>query len=105
MCVGAGVSPLAGLALGGVALRRLRSDYLAIVMVSGGTIVFDLIANNPNLFNGNDGLGGLPSPSNDFLQLDPNTYLSFSVVFSGGVLRPLGLRAHRLTSPPVGGPV
>src|SRR5260370_35530068 len=102
MCVAAGVSALAGLALGGVALRRLRRDYLAIVMVSVGTIVFDLIANNPNLFNGNDGLGGVPSPFNDFLRLDPNTYLYFFVVFSGVIMVALGLLAHRLTSSPLG---
>jgi branched-chain amino acid transport system permease protein len=102
MCVAAGVSALAGLALGGIALRRLRSDYLAIVMVSVGTIVFDLIANNPNLFNGNDGLGGVPSPFNDLLQLDPNTYLYFYVVFSGAIMIGLGLFARRLTSSPLG---
>src|SRR5260370_2210845 len=101
MCVAAGVSALAGLALGGVALRRVRGDYLAIVMVSVGTIVFDLIANNPNLFNGNDGLGGVPSPFNDLLQLDPNTYLYFFVAFSAVIMVALGLLAHRLTSSPL----
>jgi branched-chain amino acid transport system permease protein len=102
MCAAAGVAALAGLALGGLALRRLRSDYLAIVMVSVGTIVFDVVANNPHLVNGNDGLGGVPSPFNDLLQLDPNTYLYFFVAFSGVVMVALGLLAHRLTSSPLG---
>src|SRR5260370_5223133 len=102
MVVAALVAAVAGFALGGVALRRLRSDYLAIVMVSVGTIVFDLIANNPNLFNGNDGLGGVPSPFNGLLQLDPNTYLYFFVAFSAVIMVALGLLAHRLTSSPLG---
>src|SRR5260370_23112018 len=42
MCVAAGVSALPGLPLGAVALRRVRRDYLAIAMVSVGTIGFDL---------------------------------------------------------------
>src|SRR5258708_817762 len=102
MVVAALVAAVAGLAVGGVALRRLRSDYVAIVMVLVGTIVFDLIANNPNLFNGNDGLGGVPSPFNDILQLDPNTYLYFFVAFSGVIMVGLGLLSHRLTSSPLG---
>src|SRR5258708_15155932 len=71
-------------------------------MLSVGTVVFALIANNPILFNGNDGLGGVPSPFNDILQLDPNTYLYFFVAFSGVIMVGLGLLSHRLTSSPLG---
>src|SRR5258708_33649324 len=102
MVVAALVAAVAGLALGGVAVRRLRSDYLAIVMVSVGRIVLDLIANNPNLYNGNGGLGGVPSPFNAIPQLDPNSYLYFSVASSGVIRVGLGLLSPRLTSSPLG---
>ncbi|HEX8731878.1 MAG TPA: branched-chain amino acid ABC transporter permease [Ktedonobacterales bacterium] len=57
---------LAAAAFGGVvgliALKRLRSDYMAIVTVAVGVITYDFVGNTTRLFNGWDGLGSVPQP-------------------------------------------
>jgi branched-chain amino acid transport system permease protein len=57
-----------GLVVAGAAFRRLRSDYLAIVTVSVGLIIWNLISNEPSIFNGASGLVGIP-PISDSLPL------------------------------------
>lgn len=65
---------LASAALGVVisfaALRRLRSDYLAIVTVGAGYVIYTVVGNETNLFNGWNGLFGIPTPVPQ--QLSPN---------------------------------
>ena len=51
-----------GAVVGLIALRRLRSDYMAVVTVAIGVITYDFIGNTTNLFNGWDGLGAVPQP-------------------------------------------
>lgn len=46
------VAAALGLLVGLIALKRLRSDYMAIVTVSVGAIVYDIIGNYFPLFNG-----------------------------------------------------
>lgn len=57
---------LASAALGVIisfaALRRLRSDYLAIVTVGAGYVIYTIMGNQTNLFNGWNGLFGIPTP-------------------------------------------
>lgn len=60
--------------VGIVGLRRLRSDYLAIATVSVGQIVWFVSGNETSLFNGWDGLSGVPQPWNSMFQLDYNHY-------------------------------
>lgn len=60
--------------VGYVGLRRLRSDYLAIVTVSVGQIVWMIIGNDSNLFNGWDGITGVPKPYNSLFHLSYNNY-------------------------------
>lgn len=43
-----------------VAVRRLRSDYLAIVSISVGLIVWEIVTNEVGLFNGSNGVFGVP---------------------------------------------
>ncbi len=54
------VAGILGLFMVLVVIRRLRSDYLAIVTVSLGFIVWDLITNYVPLFNGANGLFNVP---------------------------------------------
>ena len=54
------VCALLGLAMIMVTIRRLRSDYLAIVTVSIGFIIWNLINNYIPLFDGGNGLFGIP---------------------------------------------
>ncbi|HWE88525.1 MAG TPA: branched-chain amino acid ABC transporter permease [Pseudonocardiaceae bacterium] len=45
------------------ALRRLRSNYLALVTVGAGYVVYTVVGNQTNLFNGWNGLFGVPTPA------------------------------------------
>ncbi len=99
---GAAAAGLLGTLVGLIALHRLRSDYLAIVTVSAGTIVYDIVSNQRGVFNGFDGLLGVPYPFNEFLNLDPQAYTLFYVGFAGVVMLLLWLFAHRLYNSPYG---
>lgn len=44
------------------ALQRLRSDYLAIVTVGAGYVVYTIVGNQSNLFDGWNGLFGISTP-------------------------------------------
>lgn len=72
--------------IGIVGLRRLRSDYLAIVTVSVGQIAWFIIGNDTPLFNGWDGITSIPQPWNSVFNLDYNHYewvmLLICIVFS-----------------------
>jgi branched-chain amino acid transport system permease protein len=62
--VGLLIGGLAAAALGFVialvAFRRLREDYLAIVTISAGFIIWNIVAQDPRYFNGAIGLVGIP---------------------------------------------
>lgn len=102
LLLGAIVAGVLGLLVGLVALNRLRSDYLAIVTVSVGAIAYDLVGNFTSLFNGWDGIAGVPYPFNDQLKLDPNTYIFFYILLSGIIMALLWVVANRLTASPLG---
>jgi branched-chain amino acid transport system permease protein len=54
---------LVGALVSVAALRRLRSDYLAIVTVAAGQIIYTIVGNENNFFNGWDGIFGIPVPT------------------------------------------
>jgi len=103
--IGATAAGVLGLLVGLVALRRLRSDYLAIVTVSVGAIVFDFVNISTWLFNGADGIAGIPYPFNDSMPggpLDPNTYIFFYLGVAGIFTLVLGIIAFRIYNSPLG---
>lgn len=102
LVLGAAAAGILGALVGLVALNRLRSDYLAIVTVSVGVIAYDFVGNYTRLFNGWDGIAGVPYPFNSVLNLDPNTYTLFYVGFSAVVMVVMWLVAQRLYSSPLG---
>ncbi len=57
-----------------IAVRRLRSDYLAIATLGVGEVVWLLVGNTSSLVNGWSGLTSVPEPPNPNLGLDPLTY-------------------------------
>ncbi len=73
----------AGILVGFIALKRLRSDYMAIVTVSVSAIAYDIIGNYTPLFNGWDGLAGVPAPLQDKLGLDYASYQWFFLAVCG----------------------
>jgi ABC-type branched-subunit amino acid transport system permease subunit len=91
-----------GFLVGLVALRRLRSDYLAIVTLAVGSIAYTLVGSYTPLFSGWDGLVGVPSPLNNWLNLDPLTYQIFYVGVCFVIMLVFWFFAHRLMSSPLG---
>lgn len=62
--IGGGVAAMVvGAIISVAALRRLRSDYLAIVTVAAGQIVYTIIGNETGFFNGWNGIFGIPVPA------------------------------------------
>ena len=68
--------------LGAVALRRLRSDYLAITTIAFSQILWLIAGNETWLVNGWDGISGIPQPFNGWLKLSFNDYNFFFLVLS-----------------------
>lgn len=93
---------LLGVVVGYIGLRRLRSDYLAIVTVAVGQIVWTAIGNETPLFNGWDGISGVPQPLNSMFNLSSNNYewvflvICFAIAFIAWVV------AERLVHSPYG---
>ncbi len=102
LIMGGLAAALLGLLVGFIALRRLRSDYMAIVTVALGAIAYDFIGNVTGLFNGWDGLGGVPQPLQTSLSIDYSTYQFVYVAIAGIVALILWWVANRIYSSPFG---
>ncbi|MHB8189854.1 MAG: branched-chain amino acid ABC transporter permease [Ferrimicrobium sp.] len=102
MLFGAVASGLLGYVVGLVALRRLRSDYLAIVTLAAGSIVYGIVGNNTKLFDGFEGLVGVPQPFAGVFNLNPNQYSLLFLGFAAVVMAVLWLLANRLYNSPLG---
>jgi branched-chain amino acid transport system permease protein len=74
---------LVGAAIGLLVFRRLRSDYLAVVMFALGFIAYDFIGNYTPLFDGFNGILGVPEPGASALGLNVNSYTYFFAALSG----------------------
>lgn len=70
-------SAVLGVIISFAALRRLRSDYLAIVTLGAGYVVYTVVGNKTNLFNGWNGLFNIPTPVPQSLSPD-NAQLFYS---------------------------
>ncbi len=93
---------LLGFLIGLVALRRLRSDYLAIVTLASGTIVYDVINNYNKLFDGAAGLVGVPQPYTSVFGVNPNTYTWYFLAVSAVIMLVCWYVANRIYSSPLG---
>lgn len=96
-----------GLLVGLIALKRLRSDYMAVVTVAVGVITYDFIGNTTKLFNGWDGLGSVPQPFYDSPLITNSgnaytVYQFFFVVLSGVVMLIMWWAAQRIYNSPYG---
>lgn len=102
LIVGAIVAGLLGMAIGWLAFQRLRSDYLAIVMIAVGTIIYDFVSNYVPLFNGVNGTTGVPQPLIDVLHLGQAGFLYLMTIISG-ILAVIGFFfVRRLFQSPLG---
>ena len=91
-----------GLVVGLIALKRLRSDYMAIVTVAVGAIAYDTVGNTTWLFNGWDGLGGVPAPLQTRFSIDYQTYQLVFVAIAGAVMLIMWWVANRIYNSPFG---
>ncbi|MBW4032061.1 MAG: branched-chain amino acid ABC transporter permease [Acidobacteria bacterium] len=103
-----------GLILGGLAacvfallvsvltFRRLRTDYLAMVLISLSLVLYDFINNFVPLFGGADGLTNVPEPFADALGLDTNTFVPFFAGVSLLVALLMWWVMSRITNSPFG---
>lgn len=85
-----------------IAFRRLRSDYLAMVLISVSLVMYDVINNYVPLFDGADGLNTVPMPLAGVLSLNANTFLVFFAVLSVGIALLMWLFMSRITRSPLG---
>lgn len=93
---------LVALPVGYVALRRLRSDYQAMVMLVISVIATLVVTNVTGLFNGTAGLSLIPKPLTSTVKLSSLGYQWFYVLIAAVVCGITYLFVHRVTSSPLG---
>ena len=99
---GAVVAAILAFGLGVITLRRLRSDYLAIVTFSLGFVAYDIVNTYQPLFNGFEGMFGVQPPLADVLHLDLNQYPLFFILLSGVIMAVLWVAANRIYNSALG---
>ena len=85
-----------------IALRRLRTDYLAVVLISLSLVLYDVINNYVPLFNGADGLYNVPEPLAGFFKLTTNSFVPFFAMLTGVVAVIMWWVMSRITKAPLG---
>src|SRR5487761_1898356 len=85
-----------------ITLRRLRTDYLAIVLISLSLVLYDFCNNYVSLFNGADGLYNVPEPFAKALGLTVNSFIPFFACVTAFVSLLLWFVMSRVTRSPMG---
>ncbi len=95
------VAGILGIGLGALTVRRLRADYLAIVMLVISLIATGVVTDYQGLFNGAAGLALIPQP---FASLTNNSvvYDWLYAIFAGVVCALVLLAARMLIESPLG---
>lgn len=96
------VGALLSLAVGVLALRRLRSDYLALVMLVVSQIAVNVVENENGLLNGPAGLSLVPQPLSSNLNVSPIAYQWLYVGLTAVICLIVYFFVHRLTGSPLG---
>lgn len=85
-----------------ITLRRLRTDYLAIVLISLSLVLYDLTNNFVPLFNGADGLYNVPEPGAGVFHLTTNSFVPFFMAVTGVVALLMWFIMSKITRSPLG---
>ena len=95
---------LLSLVVGVLALRRLRADYLALVMLVVSQIAVNVVQNQNSLFNGSAGLSLVPEPLADVVHLAPLSlaYQWFYAGLTGVICLIVYFFVHQITGSPLG---
>jgi branched-chain amino acid transport system permease protein len=96
--VGGALSYIVGL----IALRRLRTDYQAMVMLVISLIATTVVTNATGLFNGSNGLALIPRPLQSVLGLSTVGYQWFYVVLAFACTILVWVVVRRITGSPLG---
>ena len=85
-----------------ITLRRLRTDYLAIVLISLSLVLYDFCNNYVGLFNGADGLYNVPEPFAKTLGLTVNSFIPFFACLTAVISLLMWFVMSRVTRAPMG---
>lgn len=85
-----------------IAMRRLRTDYLAMVLISLSLVFYDITNNYVPLFNGADGLYNVPEPFAGAFHLTTNSFIPFFAVLTAVIALVMWFVMSRITRSPVG---
>ena len=85
-----------------ITLRRLRTDYLAIVLISLSLVFYDFCNNYVSLFNGADGLYNVPAPFAKSLGLGSNNFIVFFACLTGVISLVMWFVMSRVVRAPLG---
>ncbi|HEX9033263.1 MAG TPA: branched-chain amino acid ABC transporter permease [Streptosporangiaceae bacterium] len=96
------VGGLLAAVVGGFAIRRLRSDYEAMVMLVVSLIATSLATNQVGLVNGPNGLALVPKPLATIVSLTPVGYQWLFVGITAAVCVCVYWLVHIVTSSPLG---
>jgi branched-chain amino acid transport system permease protein len=102
LLIAGAVAGLISLPVGYVALRRLRADYQAMVMLVISVIATLVVENVTGLFNGTAGISLIPQPLSSPLNLSSLAYQWFYVLITAAVCAVVYVFVHRVTSSPLG---
>jgi ABC-type branched-subunit amino acid transport system permease subunit len=85
-----------------ISLRRLRTDYLAIVLISLSLVLYDFCNNYVGLFNGADGLYNVPEPFAKPFGLNVNSFIPFFACVTAVIALLMWFAMSRVTNSPMG---
>jgi branched-chain amino acid transport system permease protein len=102
LLIAGAVAGLFSIPVGYVALRRLRADYQAMVMLVISVIATLVVENVTGLFNGTAGISLIPQPLASALNASALAYQWFYVLITAVVCMIVYLFVHRVTSSPLG---
>lgn len=102
MLAGAAAGGIVAVPIGLIGLRRLRSDYQAMIMLVVSLMATDLASSQTSLVNGSEGLFNIPQPLYDVLNLDPLTYQWFYVGMMAVTCLVVYAVIRRVTNSPLG---
>jgi ABC-type branched-subunit amino acid transport system permease subunit len=102
LLLGGVAAGLVGAVVGLVVFRRLRSDYLAVVTFALGFIAYDFVGNYTPLFDGFNGIIGVPEPGSGVLGLTSDSYTYFFIGVSGVVAAMAWFLTAQLYRSPIG---
>lgn len=96
------VGGVLALVVGGIATRRLRSDYEAMVMLVVSLIATSIATNQTGLVNGPNGLDLVPKPLASLVHMSVVNYQWFFVGVTAAVCICVYWLVHAVTSSPLG---